>query len=528
MSAHRLLRLAWIAPCAAMLVVTGCGGGGGDGGGNNPPPALNIENTAVADGVIGVAYSQGIVSSGGTGTHAFSLSGTLPGGLSFDTADGVITGTPTGPAGESDFSVTVTDSGSPAQTDTQAYTLRIAEAMVAEFGTPPLAVIGDPYSHSLSASGGTPPYVFAADLPSGLSIDADGEISGTPAANARTATGGATITDSANPEQVASDPFRVRVELGVSTAALPDAIGGDDSYGAQLQASGGLPEFAWEMTGGTAPVNVSSGGTVTGPVAATCSLASYTLDVRVTDSDDPARSAERQGITLDVLPRAVSIPATSAPPVASLGQSYSFQIEVTPGVEPYAFAVTAGALPPGIALNAASGLLSGTPNAGGTFQFTVRVTDDCGESDAAALSLVVRDAPAGRNDSTATATPVGNGAIVASISPSGHPNTEFAPDEDYYEVQTTATSTITVDLTGLGGGVDTVVELVNAAGNRLQTCGPPLYDEECMNDDRVPGNLDSLLEVRVTGSTTFYVHVVEWRGDARPDLQYQLELSGIN
>jgi hypothetical protein len=49
-----------------------------------------------------------------------------------------------------------------------------------------------------------------------------------------------------------------------------------------------------------------------------------------------------------------------------------------------------------------------------------------------------------------------------------------------------------------------------------------------MNDDRASGNLDALLEVRVTGATTFYIHVVEWRGDGRPDLLYRLDLSGIN
>lgn len=509
------------------LLLSGCGGGGDGDGGNNPPPTLNIENTALSDGVVGSSYTQGIVSSGGTGLHTFSLSGTLPAGLSFDTVDGLISGTPAGPAGESDISVTVTDSGSPAQTDTQAYTLRIAEPMLAEFGTPPIATIGQPYNHTLTASGGTPPYAFSADLPSGLSIDADGAISGTPASDARTAVGGATISDSAEPAQVASDEFRVPVVLEVSTTALPDAVGGE-SYSAQLQVRGGLPDFTWEMTGGTAPFNVSSSGNVTGTPVATCAGADYTLDVSVADSDTPAQSADRQGITLAVFARAVSIPNSTAPPAAPIGQPYNYAIGVTPGVAPYAFAVISGALPPGISLNAASGVLSGMPNTADTFEFTVRVTDDCGETDTRGFSLIVRNAPTGRNDSIATATPIGNGIIVASISPSGHPNTQFAPDEDYYEVQTTTTSTITVDLAGIGGGIDTVVELVKANGTRLQTCGAALFEDECMNDDRVAGNLDSLLEARVTGATTFYIHVVEWRGDARPDLRYRLELSGIN
>jgi hypothetical protein len=49
-----------------------------------------------------------------------------------------------------------------------------------------------------------------------------------------------------------------------------------------------------------------------------------------------------------------------------------------------------------------------------------------------------------------------------------------------------------------------------------------------MNDDRTAGNLDSLLEVEVGAAATFYIHVVEWRGDARPDLLYRLAISGIN
>jgi hypothetical protein len=50
-----------------------------------------------------------------------------------------------------------------------------------------------------------------------------------------------------------------------------------------------------------------------------------------------------------------------------------------------------------------------------------------------------------------------------------------------------------------------------------------------VNDDETPGdNLDSLLQVQVTGATTFYVHVVEFRGDARPDHLYTIVVSGIN
>ncbi len=518
---------AWAAACAA-LVLAGCGGGGGGGGngGGNPTP-LSITTTELDDGVVGNAYSQIVVATGGTGQKTFSLSGSLPAGLAFSTGNGTISGTPSGPADEADITVTVTDSASPAQTDSQDFTLRIADPLVADVGSAPSAAVGVAYSHTIAVSGGTPPYTFSADLPSGLAIDSGGVISGTPASDARTATGGIVISDSAEPPQVASEELRVPVVLEISTSALPDAAG-SQPYEAQLQAQGGLPDLRWEMTGGTAPASVSSDGIVNGPFIATCTVSDYTLDVAVTDSDTPAQTASRAGITLAVVPQPVSLQDSPAPPVGTIGEPYSFTVVLSSGVAPYTFAVVAGALPPGISFNAGSGTLSGAPNTGGTFGFTLQVTDGCGETDTRGYSLIVRSTPTGRNDSIGTATPVGNGTIVASISPSGHPNSVFDADEDYYVVQTTGQSTITVDLAGIGGEIDTVVELVNAGGIRLQTCGAPQFNQACMNDDRQPGNLDSLLQVQVGAGTTFYIHVVEWRGDGRPDLRYSLELSGIN
>jgi hypothetical protein len=70
-------------------------------------------------------------------------------------------------------------------------------------------------------------------------------------------------------------------------------------------------------------------------------------------------------------------PLTLAPaqlPNGVLNTAYQQSLTVSGGnLGPYQFAVTAGALPPGLSLTA-SGLLSGTPTALGTYQFTIRAT----------------------------------------------------------------------------------------------------------------------------------------------------------
>ena len=63
---------------------------------------------------------------------------------------------------------------------------------------------------------------------------------------------------------------------------------------------------------------------------------------------------------------------------------------VNGGQSPYAWAITAGALPGGIALAPGTGVISGTPTANGTFSFTVRVTDSLLQTGTANLSIVVR------------------------------------------------------------------------------------------------------------------------------------------
>ncbi len=232
-------------------------------------------------------------------------------------------------------------------------------------------------------------------------------------------------------------------------------------------------------------------------------------------------------------PRAINITSTSLAD-SVVGVPYSQTVAVSGGTGTRTFSTSAGDLPPGLALNGATGVISGTPSgAPGTSNFTITVEDSASppQSDSQALSIQVNAAAQGRNDAIDDATPVGNGTFAASISPAGDPSGVFDPDEDYYSVTTTADSTVTIDMDAQvnGSPVDTVIEIVNAAGAVLNRCVAPSYNSPCVSDDEELGvDLDSFLQVRVNGATTFYLHVVDWGSNARPDMLYDLIITGVN
>jgi hypothetical protein len=228
---------------------------------------------------------------------------------------------------------------------------------------------------------------------------------------------------------------------------------------------------------------------------------------------------------------------TTTLPGGTIGVPYNRTVMATGGTPPRTFSLL-GTLPAGLTLMAATGVISGTPTGpAGTFGFAINVADSAvqQQSLSQALSITISVTSLGRNDSIATATPLGNGSFNASISPSGHPNTVFSPDQDFYRIETTAASTITVDIDSAGfgnGAIDPVIEIVNSSGTRLSTCALPgevTFTSPCMHDDEDPGVLrDPLLRVQVGAGATIFVRVLDWRGDARPDAFYNIHISGVN
>ena len=79
---------------------------------------------------------------------------------------------------------------------------------------------------------------------------------------------------------------------------------------------------------------------------------------------------------------------TQAVSALQLSVEFSQQLAATSGVPPYFWSDVAGTLPPGMSLDS-DGLFSGIPTELGNFTFTVRVTDDSGDTDELEYSVDV-------------------------------------------------------------------------------------------------------------------------------------------
>jgi hypothetical protein len=185
----------------------------------SPTTPLLVMIGPLPPATIGLPYSQTLTASGGTPPYVWSVvSGALPNGIALSPSAGVLSGTPTA-AGSFTFSVGVSDSTTPTQlTATKTLNLTVIFALGPLVITSPLppAKLGLPYSQTLTASGGTPPYVWSVvngAPPNGIALSPSaGVLSGTPTQSG-TVTFTVMVTDSTNPgAQTATESFSLTVE----------------------------------------------------------------------------------------------------------------------------------------------------------------------------------------------------------------------------------------------------------------------------------------------------------------------------
>ncbi len=513
---------------------------------------------------MGTAYSQTVAATGGTGARTYSISaGALPAGLMINASTGAISSTPTGPAGTASFTVMVVDSGTPQQTDTQALTLDINDPLVIITMVLPNATIGVAYNAPVSTTGGSGTLAFTISsgaLPAGLVINAgNGTISGTPTAGATTQTFTMRVADGSSPQQVDTQGFTIVMTLEITTVSLPNATAGT-LYSQTLQARGGLPPYSWSRIAGSMPPGiadpVAASGVISGTPNSVCMATASNFTAQVMDSA-AAPASDNQPLSVTVIPGpAVNVASPSPLPTGVQNSPYSVFIQATGGVPPYMFALSFGNLPAGLmGPDTNTGEIDGTPTMAETSVFSVTVTDSCADNHTQGYSITTNAVAPGRNDTVATATPLatgGNLTFAASISPVNDPNSDpLEPDQDFYEITAAAGATVTITVLGPGlnpsSYLDPVIEIQDMSGARLITCRDPgdnappapvdvdttpiAFDDPCINDDIDLGvTRDSMLEFQnMTGGVlTFFVRVFDFRGDARPDLLYQITITGAN
>lgn len=359
---------------------------------------LTITAGQLPRGAVGATYSQSIGASGGQTPYTWSIqSGNLPDGLTLNQG-GIIAGTPER-AGSTSFVLKLTDAVSASVSATLSITINPATLLLAiETKSLPDGVVGDDYSQTLAASGGSTPYrwdLTSGRLPDGLVLSEAGVISGLPVTPGEIAFE-VRATDQSGQSTVASlsidiDPPPQLTVL--SPGALPVAALGVP-YRYELKATAGTAPYSWvkkkKKKFGTLPdgISLSVDGVLSG-TPTTQGVANFT--VIVTDATD--RQASKP-LTIDVGPPPPPLQVrTEFLPQALQGFLYSAQLDAFGGLGPYTWTIDAGAMPDGLTLSL-SGAITGRATLTGSSSFIIRVKDSLGTSTTKTLFLTVAPPPA--------------------------------------------------------------------------------------------------------------------------------------
>jgi len=341
---------------------------------------------------VGVSFGITIIITGITPVLPYSAcnlnSGTLPPGLSIFLSNGVcnFSGIPTTP-GSYTFVPYIADSANPPNVaDTTTWTITINPAMTITTASLPSGLINSPYAGiQIGLTGGTAPYSWnVSGLPSGMSSNGSGLISGTPTQSG-IFTVGVSVGDGAGGFVTTNPDLTLRVSggpLGYTCSTLTGPVTVGVAYSNACTGFGGVPPYGWAINSGALPAGLSGnvggndGFSISGAPTA---YGPFSYSIEIGDSNFPQTNyvgAAYSGI-ITLGPLNFTCSATNGAP-AAVGGAYSNTCTASGGVPPYAWSISSGALPAGLSLNPSGGTLviSGTATGAGPYSFTIKLTDN--------------------------------------------------------------------------------------------------------------------------------------------------------
>ena len=358
---------------------------------------LAISTPTLAAPTRGLPYRQPVAATGGRGADTFAVTaGSLPAGLALDPKTGVISGTPTtdGP-----FHVTVQATDADGRVATMPYTGQVSDPLAVGPAALAPTTNGTPFTQTEVPTGGRGPDTFAVTagaLPAGLALDPKtGVISGTPTTDGPVSFS-VTATDADGRTATAAYAGTVVDPLAITTTALPVPVTGA-AYSQPVAVTGGRGADTFAVTAGAMPAGLAL-DPATGVISGTPAAAGpYGFTVTGTDADGRTSSQAYAGTVVDPITFGTGGGAATGPAGAgtladgTTGTGYAQSAAATGGAAPLSYAVSAGALPPGVTLDPQSGALAGVPTAPGTYTFTVTATDANGMAGSKSYTVVVAD-----------------------------------------------------------------------------------------------------------------------------------------
>ena len=393
-----------------------------------PIDIVSIQNS-LPKALVNSPYSFLFTAYGGTSTYVWSGSG-LPAGLAINSTTGQLSGTPTA-AGPFNFSVCVADASAPGASTCRGENLTVNAFEITDSGVLPDATAGSRYSHQFSSPGCGANCTWSVTNGSSSSIPgfkftSSGLLSGTFGS----AGGGDLVLSiqASGSGGTTQKQFTLIIQPTVigALSITVDSFLGSLILGADgavpVLASGGKPPYTFSLASGTLPPGISllgPGETIgdlqpgfTYFAGRAMKAGLYNFTVKVTDS---ASHTATQAFSIQVSEMAILYPSL---PVGSnalvYNSAYSQPMLVVGGTGDYTSWKTAAPVYPGLSVNPATGVVSGTPTSTGPISTLWTVTDSASNT---VSSYVVIDAASENKGQTITFGPLANQNLTGSAPP---------------------------------------------------------------------------------------------------------------